>query len=103
MASIGDAAVSRKSYSSSDKKSDEKPEVTQPAGGFLWRMSSGLFNTATGAVGYGVGGVKWVAGKTIDVGSAVAHKTMDAGAVVASKLPLPSVSVPFVTKKDKKE
>ncbi|KAK0053456.1 hypothetical protein Bpfe_017154, partial [Biomphalaria pfeifferi] len=80
---------------------------TQPSGGFLWRMSSGIYSTATGAVsgavGYGVGGVKWVAGKTIDVGSVVAHKTIDAGSAVASKLPLPTVSVPFVAKKDKKE
>lgn len=66
-------------------------------------MSSGIYSTASGAVGYGVGGVKWVAGKTIDVGSAVAHKTLDAGAAVASKIPIPSVSVPFTSKKDKKE
>ena len=35
--------------------------------GMIWRMSSGLYNTATGAVGLGVGGVKWVVG----VGSSV--------------------------------
>ena len=68
-------------------------------------MSSGLYSTTTsavtGAVGYGVGGVKWVAGKTVDVGSAVAHKTIDAGSAVTSKLPLPSM--PFISKKDKKE
>ncbi|KAH9507568.1 hypothetical protein Btru_051487 [Bulinus truncatus] len=102
---MGDTQVSHNSCS--DKKSDEASASSQPTGGILWRMSSGIYSTATGAVtgavGYGFGGVKWVAGKTLDVGSVVAHKTIDAGAAVASKLPLPSVSVPFVTKKDKKE
>ena len=85
-----------------------------PQGGLLWRVSSGVFNTATGAVsgavglgvgavGYGVGGVKWVAGKTLDVSSAVVHKTADAGSAVTSRLPLPSIRVPFVSRKDKKE
>ena len=64
-----------------------------------------------GAVGYGVGGVKWVAGKTVDVGSAVVHKTADAGSAVTSRLPLPGMPAmpsmmprnPFVSHKDKKE
>ena len=81
------------------------PEEPAAQAGLLWRMSAGLYNTTsnavTGAVGYGVGGVKWVAGKTVDVGSAVAQKTIDAGSTVTSKLPLPSM--PFVSKKDKKE
>ena len=58
--------------------------------GVIWRVSSGLYNTATGAVGMGVGGVKWVAGKTYDVGSAV-----------VSKVPKPTV--PTWRRKDKKE
>ncbi|GFR94864.1 transmembrane protein 263 [Elysia marginata] len=91
--------------SSSDKKTDVSKEEPTAQGGFLWRMSAGLYNTTTGvvtgAVGYSVDGVKWVAGKTVDVGSAVAHKTIDASSAVTSKLPLPSI--PFVSKKDKKE
>ncbi|ESO95456.1 hypothetical protein LOTGIDRAFT_160606 [Lottia gigantea] len=56
-----------------DKKTDEVNDpTTQP--GILWRMSSGVYNTASGAVGMGVGGVKWVAGKTYDAGSAVYSK-----------------------------
>ncbi|GFO01249.1 upf0444 transmembrane protein c12orf23-like protein [Plakobranchus ocellatus] len=91
--------------SMSDKKTDVSKDEPAPQGGLLWRMSAGLYNTTTsavsGAVGYGVGGVKWVAEKTVDVGSAVAHKTLDASSAVTSKLPLPSM--PFVSKKDKKE
>ena len=38
-----------------------------PPGGLLWRMSAGVLSGATGAVtgamGYGVGGMRWVAGK----------------------------------------
>ena len=41
----------------------------------LWRMSSGLYNTSksavTGTVGMGYGGVKWVAGTSYNVTSAV--------------------------------
>ena len=58
----------------------------------LWRMTSGVYNTATGAVGAGVGGVKWVAGKTYNVSTAV-------GSAVASKVPVPN----FSKKKDKNE
>ncbi|KAK6190407.1 hypothetical protein SNE40_002286 [Patella caerulea] len=53
-----------------DKKTDEVHDpANQP--GIIWRMSSGVYSTATGAVGLGVGGVKWVAEKTYDAGSAV--------------------------------
>ncbi|CAG5115299.1 unnamed protein product [Candidula unifasciata] len=90
------------SYSSSDKKTDDTQAKAQPTGGLLWRMSTGLVSSATGvvsgAVGYGVSGAKWVAGKTVDAGSAIASTTLSAGAAVASKLPLPTVG-----KKDKKE
>ncbi|XP_046327073.1 transmembrane protein 263-like [Haliotis cracherodii] len=74
---------------SSNKKTDEVSEPgKQPS--LLWRMSSGVYSTASGAVGYGYGGVKWVAGKTYDVGS-----------TVVSKVPRPPI--PFVKKKDKNE
>jgi hypothetical protein len=63
---------------------------TQP--GILWRVTSGVVSTASGAVGAGIGagigGVRWVAGKTYDVGSAV-----------ASKVPVPALG----KKKDKNE
>lgn len=93
--------------SSADKKTDESKELPpQPTGGLLWRFSSGVVGTATGVVtgtvGYGFGAVKWVAGKGLDVGSAVVHKTADAGSAVTSRLPLPK-SVPFLSRKDKKE
>lgn len=78
----------------SNKKTDEQSEQKTQAG-IVWRVSSGLgtglYNITTGAVGYGVGGVKWVAGKGYNVGAAVASHV---------KVP----SVPLVTKKkDKKE
>ncbi|BFZ15539.1 hypothetical protein BsWGS_18577 [Bradybaena similaris] len=89
-------------YSSSDKKTDATQAKDQPTGGLLWRMSTGLVSSATGvvsgAVGYGVSGAKWVAGKTVDAGSAIANTTLCAGSAVASKLPFP-----VVAKKDKKE
>lgn len=73
----------------SNKKTDDTADQSQQAG-FLWRMSSGVYSTAAGAVGAGIGGVRWVAGKTYDVGSAV-----------ASKVPVPSL--PLGKKKDKNE
>ena len=62
--------------------------------GLLWRMSSGVYYGASGAVGMGVGSVKWVAGKGYDAGSAVVGTTK----AVVSKVP-----VPTLRKKDKKE
>lgn len=58
--------------------------------GILWRMTSGVYSTASGAVGAGIGGVRWVAGKTYDVSAAV-----------VSKVPVPSL--PLRKKKDKDE
>ena len=58
--------------------------------GLLWRVTSGVYSTATGAVGAGIGGVRWVASKTYDVSSAV-----------VSKVPVPSLSLR--KKKDKNE
>ena len=62
-----------------------------PAGGYLWRFSSGLVSTTagaiTGAVGLGVGGVKWVAGKGYSAGSAV----IDTTKTVVSKVPVPQL------------
>lgn len=72
-----------------DKKTDEVTDE-RSKGNLLWRMSSGLYSTATGAVGYGVGSVKWVAGKTYDVGS-----------TVVSHVKVPSAST--FKRKDKKE
>lgn len=72
-----------------DKKTDEVTDEGSK-GNLLWRMSSGLYSTATGAVGYGMGSVKWVAGKTYDVGS-----------TVVSHVKVPSVST--FKRKDKKE
>ena len=60
----------------------------------MWRMSSGLYNVTTGAIGYGVGGVKWAAGKSYEVGTAV-------GSAVTSHVKVPSVQT--FRKKDKKE
>ncbi|XP_064634280.1 transmembrane protein 263-like [Lineus longissimus] len=74
---------------SSDKKTDEVLEP-QPQSGYLWRMGSGVFNVTTGAVGLGVGGVKWVAGKSYDVGSAVYSKA-------------PAIPKISLKRKDKKE
>ncbi|XP_064599935.1 transmembrane protein 263-B-like [Liolophura sinensis] len=70
---------------SANKKTDEAHDPSQQPG-ILWRMSSGVYNTASGAVGMGVGGVKWAAGKGYDV---------------VSKVPVPSV--PRLRRKDKNE
>lgn len=66
--------------------------IPEPAsqGSVFWRVSSGLYNTASGAVGLGVGGVKWVAGKSYDVGS-----------TVVSHVKVPSI--PRLKRKDKNE
>jgi hypothetical protein len=53
-------------------------------------MGSGVYSVTTGAVGLGVGGVKWVAGKSYDVGSAVYNKT-------------PAIPKISLKRKDKKE
>ena len=71
--------------------SEQKPPV-----GIVWRMSSGLYNVTTGAVGYGVGGVKWVAGKSYDVTTAVGS------AVTTGVKKVPS-TIATLKKKDKKE
>ncbi|KAL3842328.1 hypothetical protein ACJMK2_020356 [Sinanodonta woodiana] len=73
----------------SDKKTDEVAEPQKQAG-IVWRMSSGLYSKAAGAVGYGVGGVQWIAGKSYSVGS-----------TAASYIKVPSI--PRLKKKDKKE
>lgn len=73
-------------------------EPQKPAGGYLWRFSSGVIGTTsgavTGAVGLGFGGIKWVATKGYNAGSAVVGTTK----TVASKVPIPAWK-----KKDKKE
>jgi len=78
----------------SDKKTDEliDPNVKQP--GLLWRMSSGIYGTAAGAVRLGVGGVKWVADKSYTAGTTV----LSTSKTVVSKVPIPTLK-----KKDKKE
>ncbi|WAR03643.1 hypothetical protein MAR_010201 [Mya arenaria] len=79
----------------SNKKTDEQSEQ-KAQGGVIWRVSSGLgsglYNFTTGAVGYGVGGVKWAAGKSYDVGSSVVTHVKNP--------PLPEM---LRKKKDKKE
>ncbi|KAL8618738.1 hypothetical protein ACOMHN_015148 [Nucella lapillus] len=82
-----DGKTSMSSTSYSNKKTDETTDPSQQSG-ILWRVTSGVYSTATGAVGAGIGGVRWVAGKTYDVGSAV-----------ASKVPVPGLG----KKKDKNE
>lgn len=73
----------------SDKKTDEvKGQV--PQGNIVWRMTSGVYSTASSAVGMGVGGVKWVAGKGYDVGT-----------TVVSSVKVPKLS--SLKRKDKKE
>ena len=68
----------------------------QPARSLLWRLSSGVYNTAAGAVNVGVGSVKWVAGTGYTAGATVISTTK----TVASKVPVPSISL---RRKDKKE
>lgn len=73
----------------SDKKTDEVKDDA-PQGNIIWRMSSGVYNTTASAVGMGVGGVKWVAGKSYDVGT-----------TVVSNVKVPNLS--SLKRKDKKE
>ena len=61
-----------------------------PQGNIVWRMTSGVYSTASSAVGMGVGGVKWVAGKSYDVGT-----------TVVSSVKVPKLS--SFRRKDKKE
>ncbi|GAB1608396.1 uncharacterized protein LOC115214189 [Argonauta hians] len=66
-----------------NKKTDVQTDPSQQPG-MIWRMSSGLYSTATGAatgaVSLGVGSVKWVAGKGYDVGHAVVTRVPIPGA-----------------------
>lgn len=73
----------------SDKKTDEVTEQV-PQRNIVWRMTSGVYSTASSAVGMGVGGVKWVAGKSYDVGT-----------TVVSNVKVPKLS--SLRRKDKKE
>ncbi|XP_077967845.1 uncharacterized protein LOC120325537 [Styela clava] len=104
-----------KGVSYEDSKKTDAPEAgSQPQGGILWRLGSGLYNTTTGAVGAGLnlgcGAVKYVAqtsygvvSKTAEVGvnatKAVASGGYNGVSAVTSKLPVPS----FSKQKDKKE
>ncbi|XP_033752336.1 uncharacterized protein LOC117336077 [Pecten maximus] len=72
-----------------DKKTDEMSDPKEQ-GNLIWRMSSGIYSTATGAVGMGIGGAKWVANKSYDVGSSA-----------ASYVKVPKMAT--FKKKDKKE
>lgn len=56
----------------------------------MWRMSSGLYSATTGAVGMGIGSVKWAAGKGYDAGSVVVSTTVNTTKTVASKVPVPT-------------
>lgn len=70
----------------------------------LWRMSSHLYNAGSGAVGLGVGTVKWAASTTYNVGSGVvsATQTVGSGVVSATKTVVSKV-VPSAIPKPKKE
>jgi len=73
-----------------------------PTGGYLWRFSTGVLSTTTGAitgaVGMSVGGVKWVAGKGYNAGTAVGSAVIDTTKSMVSKVPVPTLK-----KKSKKE
>jgi hypothetical protein len=98
----GESDASSASEEDSFQANKKTDEVTvpppAPSGGYLWRFSTGLVSTTTGAltgaVGLGVGGVKWVAGKGYDAGAAVVGTTK----AVVSKVPVPTLK-----KKPKKE
>lgn len=68
------------------------------SGGYLWRISSGIIGSTTGAVsgavGLGIGGIKWAVSKGYTAGSMVVDTTK----TVAGK-----VAVPSRKAKDKKE
>ncbi|KAG8193833.1 hypothetical protein JTE90_029566 [Oedothorax gibbosus] len=76
-------------YSSSDKnQGSTSSDVSNP--GVLWRVSSQLYNVGSGAVGLGVGTVKWAASTTYNVGSGVVSATQTVvGKVVPSVNPKP--------------
>ena len=69
--------------------------ATPPVGGYLWRFSSGVLSTTTGAlsgaVGLSVGGVKWVAGKSYNAGTAVGMAVIDTTKSVVKKVPVPTL------------
>ena len=61
--------------------------------GLMWRAASGLYGTASSAVGLGVGGIKWVANTGVATTSAVVTTTTG----VIKKVPQ------VMKRKDKKE
>ncbi|GFS97461.1 uncharacterized protein NPIL_456881 [Nephila pilipes] len=79
-------------HSSGDenKKNDENNKHDDSDGGLIWRMSSRLYNIGSGAVGLGVGSVKWAASTTYSVGTGVVSATHTVvSKVVPSALPKP--------------
>ncbi|XP_054717584.1 transmembrane protein 263-like [Uloborus diversus] len=65
-------------------------ESEAPQSGLIWRVSSGLFSLGSGAVGLGVGSVKWAASTTYTVGTGVVSATQSVvGKVIPSTSPKP--------------
>ncbi|CAL1272549.1 unnamed protein product [Larinioides sclopetarius] len=88
----GEASEEREDRVSEDEKkeNDQSNQVDDSNGGLIWRMSSRLYNIGSGAVGLGVGSVKWAASTTYTVGSGVVSATQTVvSKVVPSALPKP--------------
>ncbi|KAF8786870.1 uncharacterized protein LOC129972332 [Argiope bruennichi] len=72
------------------KENDQNNQNDDSNGGLIWRMSSRLYNIGSGAVGLGVGSVKWAASTTYTVGTGVVSATQTVvSKVVPSALPKP--------------
>ncbi|GIY31365.1 uncharacterized protein CDAR_610081 [Caerostris darwini] len=72
------------------KENNQNNENNDSDGGLIWRMSSRLYNIGSGAVGLGVGSVKWAASTTYTVGTGVVSATQTVvSKVVPSALPKP--------------
>ncbi|XP_035221950.1 uncharacterized protein LOC118194849 [Stegodyphus dumicola] len=85
---IEDGKDSSPDRDKSGSSSDNAPEEVQP--GLIWRMSSQLYNIGSGAVGLGVGSVKWAASTTYTVGTGVVSATQTVvSKVVPSAMPKP--------------
>ncbi|XP_015906885.1 transmembrane protein 263 isoform X2 [Parasteatoda tepidariorum] len=89
-----------------DVKDENKPSPSEDASkkqvqeaGLMWRTASGLYNIGSGAVGIGVGSVKWAASTTYSVGTGVVSAV--GGTAVVQKVV--SKVIPSAIPKPKKE
>lgn len=73
--------------STNESSLQNAPSTVAVNDGILRRVSSGVYNVGAGAVGLGVGTVKWAASSTYSIGSAVVSTGVNTARRVAGAKP----------------